>query len=144
MPVLLLGIFFVPLSLLVLFLLYKRVELSLGKELGISVFFRSQDEKIVKFLFSLRALLRSYKGRVSFFVLNIFVYPLHKLSRRTKFKINSFYFRFLERLRQRHMARYNINDTSLYLKSVSSGEVDEEKDKEKELKNREREFGHSE
>ncbi|MGM0628810.1 MAG: hypothetical protein ACQESA_00070 [Patescibacteria group bacterium] len=112
------GLFFIPLILLILFLIYKKTELYLGTDFAFSRYIRSYDLVLREFFIFIREFVFTFKGKVSLFFLTRVVYPMHRVSRRTKFRLSTWYFRFLDRLRERHMARYR-NETSLYLRTIS-------------------------
>lgn len=113
------SIFFISLFLVSVFLLYKRVEQFRGRDFQLSNFLRSFDVVLRKAVFFLRNYTFSYKERMSLFFLNWLIYPFQRMSRRLKFRVSSWYFHFLEKLRQKHMARYK-KQASLYLRTISS------------------------
>lgn len=113
------SIFFISLFLVSVFLLYKRVEQFRGRDFQLSNFLRSFDVVLRKAVFFLRNYTFSYKERMSLFFLNWLIYPFQRMSRRLKFRVSSWYFHFLEKLRQKHMSRYK-KQASLYLRTISS------------------------
>jgi hypothetical protein len=112
-------LFFISLFLLSVFLLYKRVEQFMEREFRLSNFLRSFDVVIRKVFLFFRNYTFSYKERVNLFLLNWLIYPFQRMSRRFKFRLSSWYYHFLEKLRQKHMARYK-KQASLYLRTISS------------------------
>lgn len=117
------GLFFIPLTLLVIFLIYKKMELYLNLDFTVSKYLRSFDSTLRGLFVFSRELTYSFKGKLSLFILTRAVYPLQRASRRLRFRLSSSYFHFLDRLRERHIARYRTQ-TSLYLRTISSNEVD--------------------
>lgn len=115
------GLFFLPLILLIILLIYKKVELYLGTDLMVSRYIRSYDPVLWKTFVFIREFVFSFKNKLSLFFLTRVVYPAHRISRRSKFRLGTWYFRFLDGLRERHIARYK-NETSLYLRTISSNE----------------------
>lgn len=113
------ALFFISLFLVSVFLFYKRTEQFVGKEFRLSVILRSFDVFLVRFVLFLRNITFSYKERVSLFFLNFLIYPFQRMSRRLRFRASSWYFHFLEKLRQKHMSRYK-KQASLYLRTISS------------------------
>lgn len=113
------SLFFISLILVSTFLYYKRVEQYLGRKFPLSLMLLSFDRVLVKFLLSIKNFTRSYKERVNLFFLNWVIYPFQRMSRRLRFRVSSWYFHFLDKLRQKHMARYK-KQASLYLRTISS------------------------
>ncbi len=115
------GLFFIPLILSLLFLACKTAEDCFGKTFFITRYLRSCDKNLISFLVAVKKFSVSYKERISLFILNGAVYPIHRISRRLRFRLSAWYFHFLEGLHRRHMARYR-KQTSLYLRTLSSKE----------------------
>lgn len=120
------ALFFISLFLVSVFLLYKRTEQFLGREFRLSMILRSFDVVLGKFILFLRNFTFSYKERVSLFFLNFLIYPFQRMSRRLRFRGSSWYFHFLEKLRQKHMSRYK-KQASLYLRTISSDSKERDK-----------------
>ncbi len=114
-----LYLFFIPLTLLVGFLSYKAVELIIGREIAFSRYLRSYDSTLRGLVVFSVEVVFSFKKRSSLFFLTRMVYPLQRAYRRVKFRIDAWYFHFLERLRQRYISRYR-KQIPLYLNISSS------------------------
>ncbi|MGM0482467.1 MAG: hypothetical protein ACQEP6_01205 [Patescibacteria group bacterium] len=122
------GLFFIPLILLILFLIYKKTELLMGADFVVSRYIRTYDPALRGVFVLVREFAFSFKSKLSLFFLTRVVYPMHRISRRTKFRLSTWYFRFLDRLRERHMARYR-NETSLYLRTISWNKPQKDQEK---------------
>ena len=122
------GLFFIPFTLLIIFLSYKKLELYLGSDFAVSKYLRSFDITLRGLAFFIKETIFSFRVKLSLFILTKAVYPIHRISRRLRFRSSSWYFRFIDRLRERHMARYR-NESSLYLRIMSSERVSGGEDK---------------
>ena len=113
------SLLLLSISVLVLFLVYKRIESYRGRDFAATRFLSSFDTLIYGILLFVREFLFSYRQRTKLFILTRVVYPVRRIFRRVRFRVSMWYLRALERLREKHMERYR-SQASSYLRNVAT------------------------